>query len=168
MQRLLQTLLSLLHIEITNEQNRPNIDTRRLRGAIEEVLKGEGIGEGEISVAVVDDPTIHALNRHWLNHDEPTDVLSFVLEEGEGYREGEIIVSADTACSRADEFGWSAEAELLLYLIHGALHLAGYDDKEPAARARMRKRERFYLAKLGVRESGTERWREGGTGATSD
>ena len=138
----------LLHIAITNEQNLLQIDASHLRAAIERVFAGEGIRGGEISVAIVDDPTIHELNRRWLSHDEPTDVLSFVLEESEDYREGEIIVSAETACGRAAEFGWTPEAELLLYVVHGALHLVGYDDKEPAHRERMRERERFYLDQL--------------------
>ena len=116
------------------------------------MLTGEGVVAGEISIAIVDDPTIHDLNSRWLEHDEPTDVLSFVLEESEGYREGEIIVSADTALARAAEFGWIAASELLLYVVHGALHLAGYDDKQPADRERMRERERFYLSQLGINE----------------
>lgn len=152
----------MLQIAITNEQRGLEIDAGRLRAAIEQVLVGENIEEGELSVAVVDDPTIHDLNRRWLNHDEPTDVLSFVLERREGYVEGEIIVSADTARARAHEYGWPAHAELLLYVIHGALHLAGYDDKSPSDRAEMRNRERSYLARVGLRQREKERRREGG------
>jgi probable rRNA maturation factor len=140
-----------LRIAITNEQQGLAVDRKRLRAAVKAVLAGEGFGDGEISLAIVDDPTIHELNRKWLAHDEPTDVLSFVLEEGEGYVEGEIIVSADTARARAAEFGWTADEELLLYVIHGALHLAGYDDKDPADREVMRERERRYLRELGIR-----------------
>lgn len=142
-------MTSLVHVAITNQQSNFKVDARRLRTAVKDVLTGEGIESGEISLAVVDDPTIHDLNRRWLNHDEPTDVLSFVLERARSSLEGEIIVSADTASARAAEFGWSAEAELALYVIHGALHLVGYDDKEPAAREKMRQRERFYLERLG-------------------
>ena len=142
----------MLVVAVTNEQDQLKIDAARLRGAVEVVLAGEGIGKGEISVAVVDDAAIHELNRRWLAHDEPTDVLSFVLEKSEGYREGEIIVGADTALVRAAEFDWSPEDELLLYVVHGALHIVGYDDKEPAERERMRERERFYLERLGVKK----------------
>jgi probable rRNA maturation factor len=143
-----------LHIAISNEQDRLAIDAGRLRTAIEGVFTSEGVWAGEISLAIVDDPTIHDLNRRWLNHDEPTDVLSFVLEESEGYREGEIIVSADTASARAAEFGWTADAELLLYVVHGALHLVGYDDKEPTERQAMRERERFHITRLGLPQGG--------------
>ena len=63
------------------------------------ILEDAAIGEAEISVAVVDDPTIHALApRSISSHDYPTDVLSFVLERDEDCLEGEVIVSADTAC----------------------------------------------------------------------
>lgn len=140
----------MLQVALTNEQTSLEIDPTRLRQAVETVLSGEGISAGEISLAVVDDEAIHELNRRWLEHDEPTDVLSFVLEEADGYREGEIIVSADTALVRSGEFGWSAHEELLLYVIHGTLHLAGYDDKSPDERERMRQRERFYLERVGV------------------
>lgn len=141
----------MLKVAITNDQTRLRIDSAILRAAIEQVLSGEGITAGEISLAVVDDAAIHDLNRRWLEHDEPTDVLSFVLEEEAGYREGEIVVSADTAQARAAEFGWSAHDELLLYVVHGALHLAGYNDKEPSEREQMRQRERLYLERLGIK-----------------
>ena len=93
-------------------------------------------------MAAVDDRTIHQLNRRYLDHDYPTDVLSFVLEEGPGTVEGEIIVSGDTAAASAPGYGWPAQDELLLYVIHGMLHLVGYDDKSPADAARMRQAER--------------------------
>lgn len=140
----------MIQVAISSEQLALKIDKRRLRAAIKEVLNGEGIESADISLAVVDDPTIHDLNRRWLNHDVPTDVLSFVLDQHEAHLEGEIIVSADTAKTRCAEFGWPAEAELLLYVIHGALHLAGYDDKRSAARRQMREREQFYLQRLGL------------------
>ena len=64
-----------------------------------------------------------------MNHDWPTDVLSFVLDDDDGHLEGEVIISADTAAAAAAEVGWPAAAEQLLYVIHGMLHLVGYRDK---------------------------------------
>jgi probable rRNA maturation factor len=84
-----------------------------------------------------------------LNHDYPTDVLSFLLERNDNRLEGEIIVSADTALSAAPRYGWSAGDELLLYVIHGALHLVGYDDQTPEAQAEMRRHEAAILARFG-------------------
>lgn len=123
---------------------------RRLAEAVRAVLRGEGVSTAEISVAVVDDPTIHQLNRRYLEHDYPTDVLSFVLGNDDGHLEGEIVVSADTAAANAADYHSTAEAELLLYVIHGTLHLTGYDDHAPADRQKMRNREQHYLEKLGI------------------
>ncbi len=140
----------MFRISIADEQQRLTLDHARLRAAIENVLQGEGIGEAEISLAIVDDPQIHELNRRFLAHDEPTDVLSFLLDHRLGYVEGEIVVSADTAAARAIQFNWPPEDELLLYVVHGALHLAGYDDQTPELRAKMRRRERHYLHSFGL------------------
>lgn len=149
-----------LEVEVANEQNRLPIDEVRLTATTRQVLSGEGISSGTISIAIVDDLAMHALNRRFLDHDYPTDVLSFVLERkvssadgpgGPSYElQGEVIVSADTALATAARYEWSPTDELLLYVIHGCLHLAGYDDQTEEARAAMRQRERFYLAELGI------------------
>ncbi|HVW39114.1 MAG TPA: rRNA maturation RNase YbeY [Pirellulales bacterium] len=148
----------MIQIDFRNEQHTLPVAEPRLREAIELVLRQANIAQAEISVAIVDDPSMHELNRRYLNHDEPTDVLSFVLEANEGALDGEIIVSADTAASTAIRFGWAAEDELLLYVIHGALHLVGYDDLEPAAKSEMRRQERACLAHFGL----TPRYSEDG------
>ena len=75
-----------LRIEISNEHTFP-LDEARLKKGIRSVLKDAGIGDGEISIAIVDDAEMHALNRKYLDHDYPTDVLSFVLEEEDGTEE---------------------------------------------------------------------------------
>lgn len=140
----------MLSIKIVDNHQRLPLDRARLRQAVKNVLQGEGIGKARISVAIVDDPQIHELNRRYLNHDEPTDVLSFALEQRSGYVEGEIVVSADTAAARAVQFKWPPADELLLYVVHGTLHLAGYDDQTPKLRAEMRRRERHYLGEFGL------------------
>jgi probable rRNA maturation factor len=137
------------HIAITNEQTRP-IDEQRLRSAVDAVLDEAGLRSATISVAIVDDPTIHRLNRDYLRHDCPTDVLSFVLQRADNALDGEVIVSADTAAAAAKRFGWTMADELLLYVIHGMLHLVGYDDQHPQALAEMRVKERQFLANYGL------------------
>lgn len=139
-------------VAVNNAQTQLRFVRKRLVEAVRAILEGEGFERGEVSVAVVDDPTIHRLNRQFLAHDYPTDVLSFVLESGESPRslEGEVIVSADTATRSAETYGWQAEDELLLYVVHGTLHLTGYDDLEPEAHQLMRERERHYLAQFGL------------------
>lgn len=137
-------------IEFSNCQQTLPIPEARWRHLLELVLDSAHLQRAEISVAIVDDRQMHQLNRRHLDHDYPTDVLSFILENDEGSLVGEIIVSADTAVERASEFGWNADDELTMYVLHGALHLIGYDDKDPADRAIMREREAYFLERLGM------------------
>lgn len=140
--------ISLIEIEVSNRQARP-IQESAIKDAVHAVLSGEGVQSALISVAIVDDPTIHEMNQRFLRHDEPTDVITFPLESSLDFLEGEIVVSADTAARSAPQFGWTTDQELLLYVVHGALHLAGYDDLDEALRAVMREREKTYLTRLG-------------------
>ncbi len=149
-----QTADYSLQIAIANEQQTLAVDAPRWKQMIAAIVGDTELTSAEISVAVVDDATIHRLNREFLEHDYPTDVLSFVLDCDGEHLEGEIIVSADTAESQAPKFDWPAEDELLLYVIHGTLHLVGYDDKQTESRARMRQAEAHYLKLLGVRPRG--------------
>ena len=107
---------------------------------------------GEISIAVVDDETIHTLNKQYLKHDYETDVLSFVLYCDEQARmlSGEVIVSADTAATMAKQHSIEPSDELLLYIIHGMLHLVGYDDKVAQNRAEMRVAEQRYTSMFDI------------------
>jgi probable rRNA maturation factor len=136
-------------IEIADCQSHLPVDRRQLEQAVRVVLKEESIARAEISLAVVDDATIQRLNRQYLNHDCPTDVLSFLLERSEHDLQGEVVVSAQTARATAPQFGWSAADELLLYVIHGTLHLLGVEDTTARQRAGMRDRERACLARFG-------------------
>ncbi len=136
----------MIHIAIANRQRALPVDTRSLRRALRTILRDEGIAEAEISLAIVDDGTIRQLHRQYLGQDEPTDVLSFILERSEGRLEGEVVVSADTARREAARYGNSQADELLLYVIHGTLHLVGYRDDTRKTRAVIRARERRYLA----------------------
>ncbi|MEX2187140.1 MAG: rRNA maturation RNase YbeY [Pirellulales bacterium] len=123
---------------------------RRVRAAVKSALALGDVTAGTVSVVVVDDPTIHDLNRRHLDHDYPTDVLSFAIEQADAYVEGDIVASADTAARMAPRYGWTAEDELLLYVVHGALHLVGFDDLEPAKLKKMRAAERQVLAQFGL------------------
>ena len=140
----------MLKIEIANEQDSLSVDAERLRQAALAVLRDAGVEASELSIAVVDDPTIHDLNRRFLEHDYPTDVLSFLLERDGSRLEGEIVVSADTATREAARLGWPAGDELLLYVVHGTLHLVGYDDVTDELRAEMRAAEKRHLTALGL------------------
>jgi probable rRNA maturation factor len=137
-------------IALSNQQSRHPIDEARLTEAASAILQDSAYLSAAISLAVVDDETIHELNRRHLEHDWPTDVLSFVLEDNGDHLEGEVILSADTAAAAANEHGHSAAEEQLLYVIHGMLHLVGYDDKADDNAREMRAAEAGYLQQLGV------------------
>ncbi len=144
----------MLTIEISNRQTAVTFEARRMHQAAEAILRDAGVSDARLSLAIVDDPTIHQLNRRYLEHDYPTDVLSFLLERDADRLEGEVIVSADTAARSAAEYAWSADDELLLYVIHGTLHLIGHDDATASQRESMRGQERRYLVQFGLEPPG--------------
>ncbi|NOY30459.1 MAG: rRNA maturation RNase YbeY [Planctomycetes bacterium] len=148
-----------LRIQVANEQSSLAIDEPQLIAAVRSVLEDSPYLTASISVAVVDDPTIHQINRQYLQHDYPTDILSFPLGASDTHLEGELVASADTAIHNATEYGWPAPDELRLYLIHGALHLVGYRDQSAEERAAMVAAEARHLNKLGIAlPRDTSRW----------
>jgi probable rRNA maturation factor len=138
-------------VSIASPQEIVDVDRARMRQVVRAVLEGEGIGEAEISLAFVDNPTIHRLNRQFLQHDEPTDVLTFPLSDPTaGKLVGELVLGVEVAKAEAAARGHDVQAELTLYVIHGLLHLCGYDDKTPDEAFAIRQRERHHLAQLGL------------------
>lgn len=122
-----------------------------MREIVRTVLDAEGIVEWDISLVFVDNVTIHRLNKRYLHHDEPTDVLSFPLSKpGSKKLVGEVVIGTEVAQAEAAVRGHDLHAELALYVIHGLLHLCGYDDRSIAATKRIRRRERHYLKTLGL------------------
>ena len=92
----------------------------------------------EISVVLVSDRRMAELHRRFLQQPGPTDVITF--------QHGEIFVSTETARRQARRFGTSLEHELRLYIAHGLLHLHGFDDKEPAGAAEMKRAQEKLVA----------------------
>jgi len=95
----------------------------------------------EVEVALVGDATIARLNRRYLRHRGPTDVLTFPAAPGRGGRVlGEVVISIPRARAQARRFRQPVRREVARLLAHGVLHLRGYDDRTPAAAARMQAR----------------------------
>jgi probable rRNA maturation factor len=117
-------------LEVLDEQDEFEVDLEKVRSVCERILDNHKIRSGRINVVLVDSDTIRQYNRDFLQHDYQTDVISFPLEDrrNKGHLEGELLVCTEIAKSRAEEFGWTAEEEMLLYVIHGMLHLTGYND----------------------------------------
>lgn len=138
-------------VKIASPQELVALDYAALRATARAVLEGEDIADAAVSLAFVDNATIHRLNKQFLDHDEPTDVITFPLS-GAGAKtlEGELVIGVEVAREAAVERGHAVGVELQLYVIHGLLHLCGYDDTSPKVTARMRERERHYLALLGL------------------
>jgi len=140
---------SAIAIAWTARVRRPRgLSDARIRRAAELALEHGGrVGEG-LSIVFVDDPTLAAMHAEWLADPTPTDVISFDLGAGDGGPMGELYVSTERARAVARRRGLDVVREHLLYVVHGALHLCGYDDREPRDRARMRRAERTVLARL--------------------
>ena len=153
-------------IDICDNHPEQSVDVTALRAAVEHALRVEEVRAAILSITVVDDPTIHTLNRDHLDHDYPTDVISFQLDWSAADRdqpsltdtrrsagaaiEGEIVTSLDYAQQSAPAGHWNTTAELTLYVIHGLLHICGYDDLTADEKRVMRDRERSILSGLGL------------------
>lgn len=140
---------TLIQVLVCCESDRWNLETDRISDAVRRIANDYGYDSGEISVAVLDDAEIREVNAKHLGHDYETDVISFPFET-EGRIDGEILVSFETATRCAVEHGWRSEDELLLYVIHGMLHLCGLGDLDPESAEEMRAEERHYLNVFGV------------------
>jgi probable rRNA maturation factor len=140
-----------IEIEISDTQSHLVVDPSFLESIARRVLASEGIERASISIALVDDPTIHVINRRHLAHDWPTDVISFTLSEPDDpILAGELVVSAEMAASTASDVGVDPRSELALYVVHGLLHLCGLDDQSPEDADVMRQREGEILAAEGL------------------
>ena len=137
-----------VEVEISDTQGHLAIDGEPLCGLVRRVLEGEGVAGGSVSIALVDDATIQVVNRRHLAHDWPTDVISFRLSDpDEPLLSGELVISVERAASVARQFGVDPRAELALYVVHGLLHLCGYDDLAASDVDAMRRRESEILAR---------------------
>jgi probable rRNA maturation factor len=117
------------------------------------VLRAFGLEGAELSVVLCDDAFIQPLNRVWRSRDRPTDVLSFAQREGEQADPedpvlGDVVISVQTASRQAEERGHDLDHELRVLLVHGILHLLGYDHEEDADAEEMEALEHDLLGEL--------------------
>jgi len=136
-------------IDVITRGGPSDIEAAQVRDAVRRALRRGGVGSARVSVALVDDAEITLLNKKYLHHSGPTDVLSFNLTDPwDETLEGELVLSTQTAWREAAARGHDPTAEMLLYAIHGALHLAGMDDAEPDDAARMHEIEDQILSEM--------------------
>jgi probable rRNA maturation factor len=155
---------------LTNRQRRFPVDEARLGGLARACLAHLGLSGASLSILLVNDPAMRALNRRHRGISATTDVLSFPQYEGTGVLRravagpagdgpapelGDVVISVERARAQAGQAGVAPEAELALLLVHGVLHLAGHDhERGPKAAARMADAERDLLNALGFRARG--------------
>jgi probable rRNA maturation factor len=137
-----------VQVEISNRQKTVRCPVREIRRVLQLALGTEG-RDAELSVALVGDHEMADLNARFLGRGEVTDVLAFPYSAEGGPLAGEIVVNAELAAREAAGRAHSAPDELLLYIVHGLLHLLGYDDHKAPDRRRMRRREAEVLEAAG-------------------
>jgi probable rRNA maturation factor len=144
----------MMKIQIANNQDKIKVDKRKIRSTIIKLSKHLDCADKEISLYFVNDQTIQQLNKQYRNKDKPTDVLSFSLQEGEfgninPHILGDIVISLDTAAAEASENSFSLDEEINFLIIHGLLHLLGYDHenttKDLAKKMRLKQEALFEL-----------------------
>lgn len=140
---------------ISSSQTALRVPRKRLTELVAFVARSEGAAIAEVDLAVVNRDEIASLNRRYLRHAGPTDVLSFDLSDAD--REGicaQIIVCGDLAAAQAREYGLTPQRELMVYVIHGLLHLMGYEDDSVRGAARMHARQDELLEAFGKQRGG--------------
>lgn len=131
-----------MEILIDDRQNRHQLPKQKIRTTAKRILNALGYPEGQLSILIVDDEQIAQLNLTYLNHTGPTNVISFPMQEGP-FTDltpdllGDVVISADTAHREADDAGIAMMERFYQLLIHGILHLVGFDHIHSAEEAKI-------------------------------
>jgi probable rRNA maturation factor len=144
----------MITVSVFNAHPTRNRVPSGVKTIVPRVLRSEGISNGSIAVVFTDDTMSRRINRKFLSHDRPTDVISFPLER-EPALEGEIYVNIDKAERQSRTWKVTLNNELARLVIHGTLHLAGYDDGAPRQARRMKAAEDRYVALLAGKDTRT-------------
>ncbi|MBT2569091.1 rRNA maturation RNase YbeY [Planococcus sp. ISL-110] len=152
-------MIAIDFMDETESLNQQELDF--VQKILEHAAKEEGLGQSEVSVTFVTNEMIRDINREYRGKDQPTDVISFAMEElGEGETAiigspeprmlGDIIISLDRTKEQAADYGHSFERELGFLAIHGFLHLLGYDHMTEEEEKKMFARQEEILISLGI------------------
>jgi probable rRNA maturation factor len=126
---------------IDNRQSQYRISKKRIKQTAQVILNALGFPDGEISILIVDDLQMEKLNRQYLHRRGPTNVMAFPMRAGEFAHLspqllGDVVISMDTAAREAKSSGMQLEARFNELLVHGILHLGGYDHEKSKPDAR--------------------------------
>ena len=119
-------------------------DEQSLKDWIDYAVKNEHCFTGNLSYIFCSDEYLWDMNKQYLGHDYYTDIITFDYVEDK-YVSGDMFISYDRVCDNAENFNVSRETELLRVMIHGVLHLVGYDDLTDEQEAEIHKMEDFYI-----------------------
>lgn len=122
------------------------LSSKSIKAAISSVMDGEDCVLNEIVLNFVSDSTIKKLNMGYLKHNFYTDIITFPYNDNKTEIEGEIFISLDTVAKNAKIYETGFKRELARVIIHGCLHLAGYNDKTKKQKELIRSKENWYLA----------------------
>jgi probable rRNA maturation factor len=133
-------------VGVESRQRRVRVSLPRIRATARRTLRALGRSRFDVHVTLVDDPEMRRLHARYLGKRRATDVLAFDLAApGPSPGLAEVVVSAETAARQARRLGVPIALELDLLVVHGLLHLSGYDDGTPSEAQRMHERERAIL-----------------------
>jgi probable rRNA maturation factor len=142
-------------VEIANLQKHYKIKDSKIKHVVKEVL-GENSNRAKLSFAFVDNNEIKRLNKKYFDTDDVTDVIAFPLDNHKNALNGEIVVSVETAVDTAVKENVDVEGEIILYVVHGLLHLLGYSDVNREDAIIMHEKESKILKALGYNMSTVE------------
>ncbi len=141
------------HVSVVRRSAAKALSDSRIRRAVQHALRRHEVGGCDIEVAILGAAGMCRLNEQWLGHEGATDAITFDLGDGPveqtGRAVGQVNVCWPVAQREAGKRGVRPDLELLLYVVHGVLHLLGYDDQTAAAAGRMHAREDALLGELG-------------------
>ncbi len=137
----------MVRVEVVNAHPGRRVARAAVQRCVRGVLRGERRRQAVISVVFIDGGRCRRINRKFFRHDRQTDVMSFPLEEGSNL-EGEIYVNLDRARVQARAYRVTEGNEIARLVIHGTLHLVGYDDGRPGASKVMKQKENTYVNRL--------------------
>ncbi len=136
-----------MQIFIINLQHKIPVPLRRVKKAVHRCGREMNLKIMDLSVVFVGKDRMRRMNREFLGHDWVTDVLTFFYSDAAALQ-AEIIVCPSLAVPQGKRYGQRVDQEILLYVIHGLLHLCGYDDRTEKDRKAMRQKEAELLAKI--------------------
>ena len=147
---------------IDNQQSKYKISLKKIRQKAQTVLNALGKPDGELSILIVDNSRIGELNEKYLNRVGPTNVIAFPMQEGRfssisPHLLGDVVISVEIAAKEGKSFGISLEERFIQLLVHGILHLLGYDHEKTDQEAEKMEQKSEELLELinyrGVRET---------------